>query len=120
MNDNHVLRLTGKAELPEAIQQGHNYHVSIEGSIDAVTQSDNHDGTYTYSYRFKPVKVDLLNAQGQTIRAKDTRGKSQLLRARLWKVWTNNDDGLEFNDWYDRLMNNLVIHAEEIADMYHK
>ena len=30
---NHILKLSGKAELPRAIDAGHNYHVSLSGSI---------------------------------------------------------------------------------------
>ena len=118
--NNYVLRLSGKAELPEDIEIGHNYHVSLEGSVPTFQQTDNEDGTFTRTYTFKPVKIDLLNAKGETLKLKDTRSQSQLLRARFWKQWQNMPDDIPFEEWYPRLMNNLIQHAPEIAEMYYK
>ena len=116
----HILKLTGKSELPEPVEIGHNYKVTLEGSVTSVTESDNEDGTNNRLYTFKPVHIELMNDKGTSLKLKDTRSKSQLLRGRFWKQWQNNPDELPFEVWYDRLMGNLIQHAPEIVEMYWK
>jgi hypothetical protein len=119
MNINsHIIKLTGRAELPEALEMGSNYHVSLEGAITQSMTADNEDGSVNMIYTFKPVKVEVLNPLGHRIQAKDTRSKSQLFRARIWKQWTNSGSQKSFDEYYDRLMDSLIVHADEIADMY--
>ena len=119
MNINsHFLRISGKAELPKEIKMGHNYHASLEGSITAVTDSDNHDGTYDRMYKFEPIKIEILNGKGESLKLKDTRSMSQLFRARVWKVWKNNLSGMSFEDYYNKVMLNLIQNVDEVVDMY--
>lgn len=114
----HILKLTGKAELPSEVEMGHNYGVALSGSITATSLSDNEDGTFTKTYTFKPVKVEMLTPQGERLKLKDTRSKSQLFRARCWTVWKNGDGAEDFDAFYERLMNNLIQMAPEIVEMY--
>lgn len=116
--DTYLLKLSGKAELPERIETGHNYHVSLEGSITSEVKTDNEDGTHTYVAGFRPVKIELLDPKGKMLKLKDTRTASQILRARFYGIWTKNDNGMSFNDYYDYLMNNLIFSAHDIAEMY--
>ena len=114
----HILKLTGKAELPREIEAGHNYHVSLSGSIPSVTESDNEDGTFTRTYTFRPVKIELLDAQGKTLKLKDARSKSQLFRARTWSQWKDRPENQTFEQFYDALMDNLINFAPEVIEMY--
>lgn len=114
----HILKLSGKAELPKEITPGHNYHISLSGSVPSVTESDNEDGTFTRLYTFKPIKIELLDALGETLKLTDPRSKSQLFRGRAWKAWQNAPDNLTFEDYYDKLMNNLINFAPEVIQMY--
>lgn len=114
----HVLKLTGKAELPREIEMGNNYHVSLSGSIPKVEEHDNEDGTLSRVYTFKPVKLELLNPLGETLQLKDARSKSQLFRARCWAIWKNTSNATDFDTFYDALMNNLIYAADEIVGMY--
>lgn len=116
--NSHFLKLSGKSELPEAIEIGYNYHVSLEGSITSCTESDNEDGTCNRMYTFRPVKLEILTNQGKSLKLKDTRKKTQLLRGRLWGIWKNLNTDIDFDTWYDRLMNNVIQNADEIVSMY--
>lgn len=115
---NFTLKVSGKAELPEAIEIGSNYHVSMEGSVTNFTESDNDDGTHSRTYTFKPVKLDLLDPMGKTLKLKDARSKSQILRARFWAIWKEHNIEMSFEAWYDKLMDNLREGAVEITEMY--
>lgn len=116
--DTHLLRISGKAELPKPVSIGHNFHVSLEGSIVSQTKSDNENGEFTYTYLFKPIKVDLLTDKGESLRLKDTRKFSQLFRARLWAKWKSKDNPEEFDIYYERGMMNMLQQIDEVDEMY--
>lgn len=113
-----ILRLQGKAELPREIEIGNNYHISLEGSITNFTESDNDDGSHSRTYTFKPVKVELLDPTGETLKLKDARSKSQIFRARCWAIWKEQNAPESFEVFYDRFMDTLREHAAEVIDMY--
>lgn len=114
----HFLRLTGKAELPEEVSIGHNYKVELEGSITAITESDNHDGSFNKMYRFEPVLATLITEKGETLKLKDARSLSQQLRACFWKDWKDNENQASFQDFYDRLMIELIKEHKQISEMF--
>lgn len=116
--NSHIIKLTGRAELPEALEMSNNYKVTLQGAVNNVAHADNDDGTKNVIYTFKPVIVEVIDNIGKKITAKDSRSKSQLFRARMWKMWTNANTELDFETYYDRLMNNMIHQAEEISEMY--
>jgi len=106
--DNYVLKLSGKAELPEPLEIGLNFSVLLEGSIVAETITDNDDGTRTHYFKFKPVIVEAIKKTGERIRAKDTRGKSQQLRALLYRRWREENEPIEFDIFYEKRMTEIM------------
>lgn len=114
----YALKLQGKAELPREIEIGNNYHISLEGSITNFTESDNDDGTHSRIYTFKPVKLELLDKLGKTIKLRDARSKSQLWRARVWSVWKEQNINMPFEQYYENTMDNLIYAAPEVLGMY--
>ena len=115
---NFVLKLSGKAELPQDIEMGNNYHISLSGAVPKVEEHDNENGTVTRIYTFKPVKVELLDQLGNTLQLKDTRSKSQLFRARVFGIWKQVYKEEAFEELYDKLMDHLIEHAPDIIEMY--
>lgn len=111
----HVLKLSGKATLPEAVLNTHAYSLLIDGSITSVTESDNHDGTVNVYYKFEPVLVQMIKDNGDTIKAKDIRSQSKKLRNLLYKIWEENGIPGEFEPFYEKVMNYILIDAENIV-----
>lgn len=116
--NDHVLKLTGKAELPNALKIGHNYQVNLQGTITSITETDKNDGSHVLYYKFEPVHIEVINEKGEALKLKDTRRASQQLRARLWTEWKNSKTSLTFEAWYQKLMLELIKSADEIASMY--
>jgi hypothetical protein len=116
--DTYLLKLTGKAEAPERIEIGYNYHVAIEGAVVSESKSTNDDGTHTFTATFKPIKIDLLNVKGETLKMKDTRTSSQILRARFYGIWLKSGSSEDFEKWYAHLMSELINDAWEIVEKY--
>ena len=114
----HVIKLTGKASLPEALIIGENYRMTMNGTVTAKTESDNHDGTSILYYKFEPINVELVNDLGESIRSRDTRSNSVLLRSLLWKRWKDSGSGIEFEDFYDGVMNQVMYEHAQIIERY--
>lgn len=114
----HILKLTGKSELPSAIEMGHNYHVALNGSITAVAEHDNEDGTADRIYTFKPIKMDLLTPKGKTLTLKDTRSNSQLLRSMLYGKWKNAASAISFEEAYAKFTYGVMSDMDELIDRY--
>lgn len=108
MNDSFAIKLSGKAEITEAIPIGHNYKVSLEGSVISETTSDNDDGTKSHTYLFKPILVELLTEKGERLRAKDTRSRSQQLRSLFFRKWREANEPIEFDAYYEREMLRVI------------
>jgi len=107
--DNYVLKLTGKAEIPQKLEIGDKVEVKIEGTIDAITESDNQDGSFTYYFKFVPVIVHLLNQEGKVIYTKDIRRWSQKLRRVLLEEWRIAEINKDFNnDYYPERMAKII------------
>jgi hypothetical protein len=117
MNINsHILRISGNAELPNEVILGDNYEVKINGTIVKTQDSDNHDGTYDRLYTLKPILVETVDNQGQSIKAKDTRSESQLLRGILKKIWIDNNIDEEFEKWYSKAHSEIRKHLNQIVN----
>lgn len=114
----HILKLTGKSELPSAIEMGHNYNVALSGSITAMAEHDNEDGTADRIYTFKPIKMEVLTPLGKTLTLKDTRSNSQLLRSMLYAKWKNAASAISFEDTYSKFVHGVMSDMDRLVEEY--
>lgn len=117
VNEN-ILQLTGKASIPEPLEVGSNYKLICDGSVITSTESDNHDGTINKIFKFKPVTIEIQTKLGKTIKAKDTRKLSQLLRGFLRKKWINSASKIEEEEMYEKFMYGVMRDLDELVDRY--
>lgn len=110
VND-YILKLTGKASLLQELELGNSYKVSIDGEVTTVTDSNNQDGTVNRIYKFEPILVTLEKDNGETIKAKDIRSRSKQLRNLLWKRWQEESSDIEFEEYYDKKMVEIIKNA---------
>ena len=87
----YVLKLTGKCSVPQSLEIGHNYKITIDGSITAETRSDNENGTFNVYYKFVPIVAEIQKDNGPVIKTKDTRSMSTKLRKVIYWLWQNNE-----------------------------
>lgn len=119
--DTYLIRISGKAELPEAINIGSNYHLSLEGSITSKTTTDEENGSFVHTFLFRPIKMELLDPLGKTLKLKDTRTLSQQFRAIMWRNWKERDESESFEEVvYPRLMRNMLNSAADVYEMFNK
>lgn len=106
--DEWVLKLTGKAALPKPLTIGYNFRIQIDGSITAITEQDNDDGSRTFYYKFEPVLVEGITEKGERIKAKDVRQQSKRLRAYLYREWDDANVNVEFEEYYNQRMAEII------------
>lgn len=118
MTDTYLLKIQGKAELPQSIEIGHNFRVSSEGSVVSSTKSDNEDGSFTHTFLFKPVRIEVLTPLGETLKLSDTRTLSQQFRSLMWRIWKDRGDSEDFEQVvYPTIMKNLLKTAADVYEM---
>jgi hypothetical protein len=106
--------MLGKAELPKEIKEGANYHISCEGAIVSSSLNDNEDGTWNKVYTFKPIKVELLDPLGETLKLKDPRKNSQKIRNYLFKIYSDEGFVEPFDDVYDQFTNEVMCMTPQL------
>lgn len=111
----HILKISGNAELPSALELGKNYQVQLEGTVVKKEDSDNHNGTFDVKYTIKPVMVTLTDETGESIKAKDTRSNSQLYRGLCKKWYIENNVMMDFDEFYEKMYKKNFMFFEQFA-----
>ena len=114
--NSHILKLQGKAELPNEIETGSNYHISLEGAVNKVELHDNEDSTWDKIYTFRPVKIDLLDKMGKSLKLKDPRSNSIKIRGSLYREFMFLNEQISFEDFYAACTRVILKNAVNIAD----
>jgi hypothetical protein len=118
MNINsYILKISGAVEIPKELSSLHNYRVTIEGAVPKMETSNNENGTYDVTYKMKPIKLEIINELGETIKAKDSRSNSTLNRSQARAIWLNKKPNCEEEVFYDFLMKRYRVMANDIADI---
>lgn len=118
--NSHILKLTGKCELPSGIEIGHNYTVVLKGSVVNASESDNEDGTHNMTYGFRPVTGEVTTDDGATLKLKDNRSNSTLIRQLLYKRWVNAASNIAFEDFYDGVCREIMQNIDDLIAKYEK
>lgn len=104
----HVLKLQGKATLLKELELGHSFKVLVDGAIDQTIDEDNQDGTYNRLYRFRPILAEIIHDNGEITKTKDTRSRSQQMRAVIRREWQESNEPVSEKDYYDSRMQKLI------------
>lgn len=98
--NNHVLKINRTAELPEGLQDETEYIIKVRGTTDGVSRDPNHDGTYTYTYKFGLETAEIEMTGGKIVKVIRKGSKSQVLRAKILAC------GLDYDKEMDKLISN--------------
>jgi hypothetical protein len=115
----HILRLSGTANLPESLEENKNYFVGTEIELTNITHRDRKDGSKDIIYTGKTTGIVTIEVgKDKIIKSKDKKTSSQKLRFAL-EIYHNNHNGepmYEFvcadseefyNQFHNKLMGNL-------------
>lgn len=113
----YYIRFHGKAAIPEPLVLGEGYKVTTEGEITSTSDHNNQNGTKDVSYKFTPIRAEIADKYGKTIKVKDTRGWAAKIRARSYKVWESDTTSTNSHEEaYDKLMREINFRLEELYE----
>ena len=117
----YILKLSGKASLLEELENDHEYDISINGETTEQTEVSNGDGSYNILYKFKPKIIEILKDNGEVVKTKDIRKKSQKLRGMIYYFWQDSSvsNSLNADEFYDRFMDKLMANFSGVAEFLH-
>jgi len=120
IND-HVLRITGGASLPQELDPEKSYKILTEISVKSVTHKKNEDGTSDLIYTAGITSHIDLEEGEKIIRAKDPRKNSQRIRGAIWHL--QQDEGMTHIDeevFYNQMSAIIIEHLPELFTKYFK
>ena len=102
------LKLNGKVNIPEKLELGHNYHAILGGSITKEERLDLNNGDFAITAKFEPITCEVLTPKGKTLKAKDKRKMSQKLRGRIFMIWQEGQEQMDFDEYYEKRMKEII------------
>jgi hypothetical protein len=117
MNETYYLKLTGKVNVPNKVEIGHNYKITIDGSVTEEKREDNEDGTFSITSTFRPILAEIQKDHGEIVKSKDVRKRSQQIRAFLYRMWeADAGDSRGHEEAYDQTMKYILANIDEIYE----
>ena len=116
----HILKLVGEASLPEGLEIGKDYLVSINGSIVKKSESPTEDGKMDMEYRFKALSCEVLKESGKTIKSIDKKRDSQKHRAMINYYRKEKFPEIEEEDFYHSYIGKSMSNFDEICRLLEK
>lgn len=116
MNETYYIKVSGKANIPKRLEIGHNYRVIMDASITQEQKNDNNDGTYDVIFKVEPITCEISKDNGEVIKAKDPRKNSVKIRNKLYFLWKESNEPMEFDDYYTTITDYITHNLESIIN----
>lgn len=116
MNETYFVQLRGKVNIPKKVSIGHNFKLELQGSVTDERRSDLENGDFEVTSTFRPITCEIKTDLGETIKGKDTRSRSQQLRAIMYRKWEMNDDFRGHEEQYEAAMRWCIANADYIYE----
>lgn len=121
MNINqNLIQFSGKIEIPEQVDEDKYLLVMGEFDFNDVKYKPTGEGSYDRTYNISPIRLELKSGDSKLFGKPKKRG-SQRLRGAIWheynKLPTQTQEVLDFEDYYDNIINKIIVHLPEVVDM---
>lgn len=113
--DTRFVKFSGKAEVEKDLVVGNNYSILSNGTITAETLTDLHNGKFAKSYKWEVIQSEITGEKGESIKAKDTRGNSTLIRNQAYSVWKDLQTSKDFDTFYNELCREYMKMCDVIS-----
>ncbi len=116
LKNNHILKITGEAELSDMLDIDCDYVMKLGGNVVSINKRSNQNGSYDFVYKIKLLTAEIEAEKGKTIKAISEKSKSQKLRNCLFAIYAGMDVDMEFDPWYQMIMDKWIANAESILE----
>lgn len=114
MNETYYIKIVGKVNVEKKLEISHNIKLEMDCSATTETKEDNEDGTFNLTTKVIPITCKIIQDNGEIIKGKDTRSRSQKLRSRIWSIWNESKSAEDFETFYDKSMVKIITNADII------
>lgn len=114
--NSNFLKITGEAELPEPLQIGREYIISVRVAIPKKELEDNEDGTFSESFKARMITCEVLKDNGEIIKSKDRRRASQKLRNMIRFYQGEIGDERDEEEFYQAFMAKLMANFDGVVN----
>lgn len=114
--DTRFVKFSGKAEIEKDLIVGNNYSILSQGTITAETLTDLHNGKFVKSYKWEVIQSEITGERGESIKAKDTRSNSTLIRNQNFAIWRDLNPNMDFDTFHDKMCKEYMSMADMIAN----
>lgn len=118
--NSYAIKLSGEAELPEPLENNTDYLVSVEGSVTKEEIEPNYSGGYERVFKFRPLKVEVLKNNGQTVKSIDRLRQSQKIRIAINNYRKQNYSEIDEESFYNSFTGRFLANFEEVAELLKK
>jgi hypothetical protein len=112
----HILRITGSASLPEKLDYK-NYLIGVDADVTDIQKKRREDGTYDFIYKARLLTAEIVKDNGEAMKSKDKTRISQKLRARSWVAHQEHNIQIDPEEFYEKVGKGIILYYDEILRM---
>src|ERR1017187_3472266 len=98
--NSHILKVVGEAEMPEALELGKDYLISINAGISKISKKSDEEGGFVFSYSAKQRTCEVLKDNGEILKTKDKTHQSVQTRRAIEATRSDFGPEMDEEDWY--------------------
>jgi hypothetical protein len=114
--DTRYIKFSGKAEIERDLVVGNNYTIVSNGTVTSETLSDLQNGAFAKSYKWEVIQTEITNDKGESIKAKDTRSNSTLMRNQHYAIYQNLSTDMDFDTFHTEMVREHMKMSDVIAN----
>ena len=115
--DTHQIRLTGTAEVPEAVDDSKYILIAGEFEVHDISKKPDQEGSYKYTYKLMPIRLAKLEESGEKVRLKTKNSNSTKIRFAVMQESKKRPTDLDENQFYDTFSERLLGRLPEVLDL---
>ena len=108
------IKLTGRFEIPEGLEIGTNYTITLDAEITSISKHSQEDGSYEYVHTAKPVTGEIIANAGKVLKLGDKKKQSVKLRQQLGFI--ARERGIDEETFYNETLTDFRHYTLEILD----
>lgn len=116
MVNEHILKITGRATLPEPLEMDKSYRIGLDIDVKTASDSSNDDGTINRTFVGRMMSCEVLKETGDVIRADVKGSQSKKLRNQIYAWGQEKHPEVDDEELYDIVMNQIRANGDVIFD----
>jgi len=110
----HILKITGSAMLPEPLEFENDYSLGVNVSVVKISDVSKNDGTKDKEYTGRLITCEILKDNGTVMKTEVGSSQSKKLRNQIYAWGLDNHSDIESEELYETIMNGIRANGDAI------